>query len=94
MPIKILIFGKDAWPYTRAAREAFAIEKRQVDYFNVTTDADNLDTMLKYSKGVRKVPVIVEGEKVSIGFNGGTWGVWFFRQDAEWNVERRFTKDE
>jgi glutaredoxin len=43
-----------------------------VDYFNVATDADNLDTMLKYTKGVRKVPVIVDGEKVSIGFNGGT----------------------
>jgi hypothetical protein len=31
--------------------------------------------MLKYSKGVRKVPVIVEGKKVEIGY-GGTWGVW------------------
>jgi hypothetical protein len=30
--------------------------------------------MLKFSGGVRKVPVIVEGEKVTIGY-GGTWGV-------------------
>jgi hypothetical protein len=31
--------------------------------------------MLKYSEGVRKVPVIVDQGNVTIGFNGGTWGV-------------------
>jgi hypothetical protein len=31
--------------------------------------------MLKYSNGIRKVPVIVEGENVTIGY-GGSWGVW------------------
>jgi hypothetical protein len=35
--------------------------------------------MLKYSKGTRKVPIIVEGETVTIGFEGDTWGIWFFR---------------
>ncbi len=30
----------------------------------------HLDTMLGLSQGNRKVPVIVEGEKVTIGFNG------------------------
>jgi hypothetical protein len=29
-----------------------------------------LDEMLKYSGGQRKVPVIVEDEKVTIGYNG------------------------
>jgi len=28
--------------------------------------------MLKYSKGKRQVPVIVEGKSVIIGFDGGT----------------------
>jgi hypothetical protein len=28
--------------------------------------------MLKYSDGIRKVPVIVEQGNVTIGFNGGT----------------------
>jgi len=28
--------------------------------------------MLKHSKGARKVPVIVEGGKVTIGFDGGS----------------------
>jgi len=31
-----------------------------------------MDAMLKYSKGARKVPVIVEGDRVSIGFEGGS----------------------
>jgi hypothetical protein len=28
--------------------------------------------MLKYSDGIRKVPVIVDHDDVTIGFNGGT----------------------
>ena len=59
MPDKILIFGKDAWPYTRAARAAYAKEGRQVEYFNVVEVVGYLETMLKHSNGARKVPVIV-----------------------------------
>ena len=75
MSEKVLIFGKDAWPYTRAAREAYAKGDKKVEYVNVIKDRDQLDTMLKHSKGARKVPVIVEGGKVTIGFDGGTWGI-------------------
>ena len=75
MSDKILLFGKDAWPYTRAAREAFAKEGRRVDYYNVIKEPKYLNAMLTYSKGARKVPVIVEGETVSIGFDGGTWAI-------------------
>jgi len=31
-----------------------------------------MDSMLKHSDGVRKVPVIVAGGKVTIGFEGQT----------------------
>jgi glutaredoxin 3 len=72
---KVLIFGKDAWPYTRAARAAYAERKKEVEYFNVVSDPKQLDKMLKHSKGERQVPVIVEGGSVTIGFDGGTWGV-------------------
>ena len=75
MSAKIMLFGKDAWPYTRAAREAFAREGRQVEYFNVVKEPKHMDSMLKHSKGARKVPVIVEGEAVTIGFGGRTWGI-------------------
>lgn len=72
---KVLIFGKDAWPYTRAAREAYAKKDNDVEYFNVISDPRQLEKMLKHSKGARKVPVIVEAGKVTIGFDGGTWGI-------------------
>jgi glutaredoxin len=36
----------------------------------VKTDATKLDEMLKYSGGVRKVPVIVKGDNVEIGYGG------------------------
>ena len=34
------------------------------------SDAGKLDTMLKYSDGRRKVPIIVDKGKVTIGFKG------------------------
>ena len=39
---------------------------------NVVKDPEQLDVMLEYSKGSRKVPVIVEGDQVTIGFEGKT----------------------
>lgn len=75
MADNILIYGKDTWPYTKAAREAFNKQKKKVEYYDVRHDAGKLKDMLGYSGGVRKVPVIVDQDKVIIGFNGGTWGV-------------------
>jgi len=36
----------------------------------VKKDAAKLDEMLKYSQGKRNVPVIVEGEKITVGCGG------------------------
>jgi len=41
-----------------------------VEYVNVIDDAKQMDAMLEYSKGSRKVPVIVQHKTVTIGFNG------------------------
>lgn len=41
-----------------------------VDYFNVLSDPAKLDEMLKFSEGGRKVPLIVEGDKVTTGYGG------------------------
>jgi glutaredoxin len=38
----------------------------------VRQDASKMDQMLKISKGQRKVPVIVKGREVTIGFGGGS----------------------
>jgi hypothetical protein len=37
----------------------------------VTKDPAGLKRMLQHSKGDRTVPVIVEGDRVTIGFDGG-----------------------
>jgi len=42
----------------------------EVEYVNVKKDKASLERMLGYSKGVREVPVIVDGGKVTIGFGG------------------------
>jgi glutaredoxin len=55
-----------------AAREACEKEGQEFEYIDVLSAADKLDAMLKHSNGVRKVPVIVEDEKVTIGFKGET----------------------
>jgi glutaredoxin 3 len=38
----------------------------------VRAEQEKLDEMLRYSKGVRKVPVIVEGDNVTVGYAGGS----------------------
>ena len=47
-------------------------EGKPFQYFNVVKDRSLLKKMLEYSKGVREVPVIVEGGRVTIGYNGGS----------------------
>ena len=39
-------------------------------YHDVLADKTQMETMLTYSKGDRKVPVIVDKGNVIIGFNG------------------------
>ena len=72
MEKKTIIYGKAHWPYTNKARSAYGDTAIYVD---VIKNKDKLEEMLVLSNGARKVPVIVEGEKVKIGY-GGTWGVW------------------
>ena len=66
MAQNIMIYGKAGWPYTAKARSDFAT----AEYFDVKVSPEKLGEMLRYSKGVRKVPVIVEGEKVTVGYGG------------------------
>jgi glutaredoxin 3 len=50
------------------AREAYG---NKAEFIDVKADVAKLQEMLKYSKGARTVPVIVDGDKVSIGYGGG-----------------------
>jgi len=66
----VLIFGKDACPYTLAARDDYEQRGVPFEYVNVKKNPADLQRMLGYSKGRREVPVIVEDGKVTIGFGG------------------------
>lgn len=68
----VLIFGKDSCPYTQAARDDYQARGVAFEYLNVKRNADDLKRMLVFSTGRREVPVIVDGERVTIGFAGGT----------------------
>ena len=66
----VLIFGKDTCPYTQAARDHYAAMAIPFDYVNVRKNPVELERMLGFSRGKREVPVIVDGDKVTIGFGG------------------------
>lgn len=66
----VLIFGKSSCPYTQAARDHYVALNRPFQYLDVKKSPAELERMLAYSDGTRKVPVIVDGDKVTIGFGG------------------------
>ena len=66
----VLIFGKENCPYTRRAIEDYAVRDIDFQYIDVRATRDDMDRMLGYTNGVRRVPVIVEEGKVTIGFGG------------------------
>jgi len=72
MSDRVIIYGLSGWPYTIRAREAY----KEHEFYSVIKDQRKLAEMLKISNGKRQVPVIVEGDKVNIGY-GGTWCFWF-----------------
>ncbi len=66
----VTIFGKDTCPYTQAARDDYGRRGVPFKYINVKKNAAELERMLQFSKGRRAVPVIVDGDQVTIGFGG------------------------
>ena len=64
------IFGKDACPYTQAARDHYLSQATPFTYHNVKKNPAELERMLVLSRGRREVPVILEDGKITIGFGG------------------------
>jgi hypothetical protein len=44
--------------------------KKTVDYISVIDDPHALEVMLAHTGGIRKIPVIVEGYRVTVGYQG------------------------
>lgn len=66
----VTIFGKEHCPYTSAALDDYRQRGVEVEYVNVKKSRADLDRMLTFSGGHRRVPVIVDDGKVTIGFGG------------------------
>lgn len=70
MASRIDIYGKDACPYTSAARRDYATRGYEVRYFDVKRDPEAMRRFLELSGGDRRVPLLVEATRTSIGFGG------------------------
>ncbi len=69
MDQKVTIYTKTGCPYCAAAKEDF--QKRGIEFkeINLTENPAKISEMVKLSSR-REVPVIVEGDKVTVGFGG------------------------
>jgi len=67
---KAIIYGKSTCPFTKRAREAYAERGYEIDFVDVQADPSRLEDMLRLSGGRRRVPVIVDGDEVTIGLRG------------------------
>lgn len=61
------IYGKQGCPHTNRARAALPCAQ----FVDVLADPAALEEMLRLSGGVRRVPVIVRGDAVEVGFRRG-----------------------
>ena len=66
----VIIYGKDNCPYTAEARRDYERRGIDVEYINVTRDAVAFEKMMQLTSGGRRVPVIVEDGKATVGFGG------------------------
>ncbi len=69
MSQKVKIYTKAGCPYCAAAKEDF--KKRYVDFeeINLSEEPLKISEMVKLSGG-RQVPVIVQGDNLTVGFGG------------------------
>jgi glutaredoxin len=66
----VQIFGKGSCAYTNAARQSYAGRGYQVEYLDVKADPAAMARFLELSGGARRVPLIVERGRVTVGFDG------------------------
>ena len=66
---KVKIYIKTGCPYCAAAKEDFEKRGIEFDEINLAEDPLKVSEIVKLSGG-RQVPVIVEGDKVTVGFGG------------------------
>jgi len=66
----VQIYGKEGCGYTSAARRDYQARGFPVEYFDVKADAAAMARFLDLSGGERRVPLIVDRGRVTVGFGG------------------------
>jgi glutaredoxin len=66
----VLIFTKPGCPHCAAAKDD--LQRRGVHYveYNAKDDPEALQRMMALNGGRRHVPTLVQGDQVTVGFNG------------------------
>ncbi len=70
MTKSVTIYTKPGCPFCMAAKADLKFKSVEYIEYNVKADPQRLEEMLQLNGGQRKVPTIVEGEKVTVGFAG------------------------
>ena len=66
----VTIYTKHGCPHCTRAKQSYAEKNIEFVEINLSDDPDKIEELVKIA-GVRKVPVIVDQGKVTVGFNGG-----------------------
>ena len=67
----VTMFTKPGCPYCAAAKDHYSNQGIVFDEINVIGNLEAQKKVLELSGGERIVPVVVDGEEVKIGWNGG-----------------------
>lgn len=70
MTESVTIYTKPGCPFCMAVKADLKLKGVEYTEYNVGADPQRLGEMLQLNGGQRKVPTIVEGEKVTVGFAG------------------------
>lgn len=68
---KVIIYTKPGCPYCAAAKEHYSSEGIAFTEIDIYAAKGAKDEVLRLSGGKAIVPVIVEDDKVTLGFGGG-----------------------
>ncbi len=68
----VTIYVKTGCPYCAAKREELARRDVRIVEVNVTDHPEAIPELLKLTRGERRVPVVVEGARISVARDGGS----------------------